>query len=111
MAKDRFSKQKPINWHIGFKNTGSFIRPYKSEVPKDKAPKKTFKHRTREEQDLLDITSIWYYNKMNEWEKTFIDNLRFKPFACSEKQLKKIDDIIEKYHLMYPEIREYHFAI
>ena len=98
MAKDRFSKHKPINWHSGFKQTGSFIKPEKTNT----------KYRTKNQQDFIDAVSICWNNKMNSWELEFIANIRFTPWLISDKQWNKLKEINDKYNLKYPDFANSH---
>jgi hypothetical protein len=93
MAKDRFSSQKPINYHSGWKQTGSFIKPEVKEI----------KYRTRKDQDWIDFIDQCFGSVMNDWEKGFIENIRFSTFPFTEKQSIKIRDIFEKYKALHPD--------
>jgi hypothetical protein len=93
MAKDRFSSQKPINYHSGWKQTGSFIKPEVKKVT----------YRSREDQDWITFIDRCFGSVMNEWEKGFIENIRFSTFPFTEKQSIKIRDIFEKYKALHPD--------
>jgi hypothetical protein len=92
MAKDRFSNQKPINWHSGFKQTGSFIKPYKSDINTvNKAvtqntdkPKKAL--RTAEQTTRLETAYNTYSQYMSEWDREFWVSIIAVPFQISDKQ-------------------------
>ena len=102
MAKDRFSNQKPINWHSGFKQTGSFIRPYKSDVNTvNKAvtqntakPKKA--HKTLEQTTRLEKTYNNYSQYMSEWDRNFWISIISVPFQVSEKQMEILKTTFHK---------------
>jgi hypothetical protein len=99
MAKDRFSRHKPINWSKGFKETGSMIRPYKSEIEI-----KEVKYKTREQHHtLLDVKNN-YYEFMSEWEKGFINTLIEKPYYPTEKQKDIVKNLIQKYDYLLPPV-------
>lgn len=99
MAKDRFNRFKPINWHSGFKQTGSFIKSYKSEVNKfavsSVKPKK--QHRSDELQNkLLNLYNI-YKPVLTEWENEFLKSIISLPFQLTDKQKDVIKRIIKKH--------------
>lgn len=96
MAKDRFSSQKPINYHSGWKQTGSFI---KLEV-------KEKKYRTKDDQNWIDFIDQCFGSIMNDWEKNFITTIRFSTFPFTEKQSIKIKDIFQKYKALHPDVFE-----
>lgn len=94
MAKDRFNRFKPANWHSGFKQTGSMIRPYKSEIntttkfKKSRHPEQTDKLKT-----LLKLTQ----NHLNEWEKNFMTSILSNDNVLSDKQNEIVGKIRTKY--------------
>ena len=91
MAKDRFSKFKPINWNSEFKQTGSFIKP---EIVK---PKKEL--RDPEVTKFLVSVLEDFEKYMTKWEYDFIKSIILVPFKCSSKQVEIIKKIIEKCEL------------
>ena len=98
MAKDRFNRFKPINWHSGFKQTGSFIKPYKSEVNKVAAssskPKKALKS-PGQAAYLEEIYNL-YSQHMSDWERNFWTSIMSVPFQISIKQKEILRRIIKK---------------
>jgi hypothetical protein len=91
MAKDRFSSQKPINYHSGWKQTGSFIKPEGKVVSKEP------QYRTRQQHKIiLNVQSV-YSEFMNDWELNFIENLAKVPYKPSDKQKEILRKIILKY--------------
>jgi hypothetical protein len=89
MAKDRYSRFKPINWDSDFKQTGSFL-------PKDQKPKKQL--RTFEQSEKLIRIKKEFGLYMTDWELNFIDSIISVPYQLSEKQkeiLMKIKDKIK----------------
>lgn len=96
MAKDRFSKQKPIYWNKEFRTTGSKLRP---EV----SVKKNKEFRTKEQTHNLSHVYNSYKHRMNDWEKEFIASLVTSPYILSVKQKNKFREIAKKYYLLFPE--------
>ncbi len=93
MAKDRFSKFKPTNWHSGFKQTGSMIRPYKSETNTTKYKKNRHPDQTDKLKTLLQLTQ----NHLNEWEKNFMTSILSNDNILSDKQNEIVSKIRTKY--------------
>jgi hypothetical protein len=85
MAKDRFSKYKPVNWNSGYKATGSFLKPDK--------PRKELKSTEL----ITKLTSIvqTFSMYLTQWEVNFITNLLSHPYALSDKQNQVISNIKE----------------
>ena len=98
MAKDRFNRFKPINWHSGFKQTGSFIKTYKSEVntvtSSSTKPKKTLK--SPEQVAYLEETYEIYSQYMSDWERNFWTSIMSVPFQISTKQKEILRNITKK---------------
>ena len=95
MAKDRFSRQKPINYHTGWKQTGSFIKPQK-EV------KKEFEYKTRKQHQIIIDIYQTYYNFLNDWEKTFIIGVRDMHYKLTPKQTEILRKLVLKYDYLIP---------
>jgi hypothetical protein len=95
MAKDRFSKFKPANWHSGFKQTGSFIRPYKSEINGTSKPYK--KQRHPDQTDKLRTLYRLAEKHLNDWEKNFMTGILSNDNVLSDKQIEIIKKIRVKY--------------
>ena len=55
------------------------------------------------DQDWITFIDRCFGSLMNEWEKEFIENIRFSTFPFSEKQSIKIRDIFEKYKALHPD--------
>jgi len=91
MAKDRFSRQKPINWNSGWKQTGSFIKP---EV---KVVQKEYNYKTRKQQEVIVHVKQEYWKFMNEWERTFIVGIEKMPYKLTSKQISILKNTIKKY--------------
>ena len=86
MAKDRFNRFKPINYHSGWKATGSFI-----SLPNNKP------RLTNEQLDMLSLIQNDFSEHMNDWEKGFIRNLIISNFQLTKRQKVKLKSIINKY--------------
>jgi len=95
MAKDRFSRQKPINYHTGWKQTGSFIKPQKEE-------KKEFEYKTRKQHQIIIDVYQTYYDYLSDWEKTFMVGIRDMPYKLSPKQTEILRKIVLKYDYLLP---------
>ncbi len=103
MAKDRFSKFKPANWHSGFKQTGSFIRPYKSEI--NIVNKVSTKPKKRPRTQLQNMLLIGITNtseaNYNDWEKGFLETINQWKFELSDKQKNILLNLKEKYNIAF----------
>ena len=92
MAKDRFNKFKPINWHSGFKQTGSFIKPEVETKPKKRI-------RTQLQNQLLFDIANNFGAGYNDWEKNFLETVNKFQFELSDKQKDILLQLKEKYNL------------
>lgn len=95
MAKDRFSSQKPINYHSGWKQTGSFIKP---EVK----VKKEYEYKTRRHHQVIVEMHQLYYSFLNDWESKFIIGVRDMPYKLTPKQVEILRKISQKYNYLIP---------
>lgn len=95
MAKDRFSRHKPINWNSDWKQTGSFIKPEIKE-------KKEYEYKTRQQHQTIIKTFQQYNTFMNDWEKTFVIGIRDMPYKLTFKQTEILKKIIQKYDYLLP---------
>jgi hypothetical protein len=94
MAKDRFNRFKPINWHSGFKQTGSFIKPEVETKPQKRI-------RTQSQNQLLiDIANNFGIN-YNDWENNFLETINKFPFELSDKQKDILLQMKKKYDLAF----------
>jgi len=90
MAKDRFNRFKPINWHSGFKQTGSFIN---NEKPNHKLRSNEYQNK------LLNLYNI-YKPVLTEWENEFLKSIISLPFQLTDKQ----KDIVKRITKKHPEL-------
>ena len=99
MAKDRFNRFKPINWHSGFKQTGSFIKPYKSEVNKVAASSSKPYKKTRSQEQTNKLKTLFKLSQdhLNEWEKNFMTSILSNDNILSDKQNEIVSKIRVKY--------------
>ena len=86
MAKDRFSNQKPIYWHSGFKQTGSFIKPEFVKIPKKKT-------RSIDDNDRLTTLFRCVEENLSEWEKEFMISILSHDNVLTDKQKAIIQKI------------------
>ena len=118
MAKDRFSKFKPVNWNNDWKKSGNFGSRYntlerkdaydayksnqeykdsisvKQQVSKPVKPKKEL--RTQNQNDMLKLMLTKGEGKITEWEVNFINSILSVPFKCSPKQIEILKNISNK---------------
>ena len=94
MAKDRFNRFKPINWHSGFKQTGSFIKPEVETKPQKRI-------RTQSQNQLLIDIANNFGIKYNDWEKNFLETINKFPFELSDKQKDILLQMKKKYDLAF----------
>jgi len=94
MAKDRFSKQKPIYWNTGFKQTGSFIKPEFNSAPKRKA-------RSEEQTDRIKTLYQVAKNNLTTWENDFMLTILSHDFILTPKQNEIIQRIKQKFKSLY----------
>jgi len=122
MAKDRFSKFKPVNWNSDWKKTGNFGSQYNTLERKDAydayaenaklkqqitiqkqqaqapaKPKKTI--RTTEQTNVLQWMFDIGKEYMSEWECNFMNSILAVPYWVSPKQKSILKNIYDKYDL------------
>jgi hypothetical protein len=123
MAKDRFSKFKPVNWNNDWKKSGNFGSRYntlerkdtydayranqeykdsisvKQQISKPVKPKK--KLRSPEQTAKIETTFSILEKYLNEWEMNFYNSIMSVPFEISEKQKEIIKNMWQKYKFQY----------
>jgi hypothetical protein len=96
MAKDRFSRHKPINWNSGWKQTGSFIKPER------KVEKKEYEYKNRAQHQIILRIFQECNEYINDWERTFMIGIRDMPFKLTPKQTELLRKIYLKYEYLLP---------
>ena len=83
MAKDRFSRFKPINYSNSWRQVGHYI-PTKPIKP------------SQQTEYLKDFYSQ-YKDRMSGWEREFVCDITKSPYTLTQKQKDTFRNLVQKY--------------